>query len=146
MGFYSDSTTGIEHGYLKNGATLTTIDVPFAGATNTAARGINDAGQVVGSYSDASGGVHGFLKDGATFTPIDIPGASYTAAQGINDAGQIVGFYEVGSSIHSFLATPITAIPEPITAVPEPDTLVMGGTAALLGLGYWWRRRKRAVA
>jgi hypothetical protein len=49
-----------------------------------------------------------------------------------------VGFYEVGPSIHSFLATPITA-------VPEPDTLVMGGTAALLGLGYWWRRRKCAV-
>ncbi|MBV8609275.1 MAG: hypothetical protein JO034_17690, partial [Singulisphaera sp.] len=78
---------------------------------------------------------------------------------GINDAGQIVGFYEVGPSIHSFLATPITAAPEPITAVPkpdtlvmggtavpEPDTLVMGGTAALLGLGYWGRRRKRAVA
>ena len=32
------------------------------------------------------------------------------------------------------------------TAVPEPSTLMMGGTAALAGLGYWWRRRRRAVA
>jgi sugar lactone lactonase YvrE len=28
-------------------------------------------------------------------------------------------------------------------AVPEPSTLVMGGTAALLGLGYAWRRGAR---
>ncbi len=32
-------------------------------------------------------------------------------------------------------------------AVPEPSSLVMGGTAALAGLGYWgWRRRPRVLA
>jgi hypothetical protein len=32
------------------------------------------------------------------------------------------------------------------TVVPEPSSLVMGGTAALIGLGYAWRRRQRATA
>ena len=31
-------------------------------------------------------------------------------------------------------------------AVPEPASVVMGATAALVGLGYAWRRRRRAVA
>ena len=66
-----------------------------------------------------------------------MPGATETGASGINDAGQIVGFYtDAGGRVHGFLAT----------AVPEPSTLVMGGTAALIGLGYWWRRRRHAVA
>jgi hypothetical protein len=30
--------------------------------------------------------------------------------------------------------------------VAEPASLVMGGTAAGLGLGFWWRRRRRAAA
>jgi hypothetical protein len=30
--------------------------------------------------------------------------------------------------------------------VPEPSTLMMGSTAVFAGLGYWWRRRRRAVA
>jgi hypothetical protein len=29
--------------------------------------------------------------------------------------------------------------------VPEPSTLMMGSTAALTGLGYWWRRRRCAA-
>jgi MYXO-CTERM domain-containing protein len=31
-------------------------------------------------------------------------------------------------------------------AVPEPTSVVMGATAALVGLGYAWRRRRRAGA
>ena len=27
-------------------------------------------------------------------------------------------------------------------AVPEPSSLVLGGIGALIGLGYWWHRRK----
>jgi len=46
--------------------TFTTIDVP--GGINARALGINDAGQIVGDFRDATGAVHGFLKDGATFT------------------------------------------------------------------------------
>jgi hypothetical protein len=30
--------------------------------------------------------------------------------------------------------------------VPEPPSIVMDAISGLIGLGYWWRRRKRAVA
>jgi len=40
--------------------TFTTIDMP--GAASTYAFGINNAGQIVGSYDDAAG-AHGFLLD-----------------------------------------------------------------------------------
>jgi len=71
---------------------LTTIDVP--GASSTFASGINDAGQVVGSYFEyGSGYPHGFLESGGSFTTIDVPGAFYTMPGGINDAGQVVGGY-----------------------------------------------------
>src|SRR5215831_17435643 len=89
VGYFS--TTG-RHGFLKDGATFTTIDVP-AGANFTELHGINDAGQIVGVFRDATG-QHGFLKDGATFTTIDDPAATgSTTPTGINDAGQIVGFF-----------------------------------------------------
>src|SRR3954463_15670755 len=48
------------------------IDVP--GATDTQAQGINDAGQIVGLFSDSMGG-HGFLDTAGTFTTIDVPSA-----------------------------------------------------------------------
>ena len=34
----------------------------------------------------------------------------------------------------------------PFSAVPEPSNFAMGGIAALLGLGYAWRRRRRMAA
>jgi L-alanine-DL-glutamate epimerase-like enolase superfamily enzyme len=40
--------------------TYNTLDDPFASANTTVASGINDLGQIIGYYTDASGG-HGFL-------------------------------------------------------------------------------------
>ncbi len=67
---------------LGNGTTVcarsyafTTIDVPGARSTNV--RGINDAGQIVGSFAGFITGVRkfqGFLLAGSTFTTIDVPG------------------------------------------------------------------------
>ena len=48
---------------------FTPIEVPGASFL-TEAFGINDAGQIVGRYQDATG-VHGFLDSGGSFTPID---------------------------------------------------------------------------
>jgi hypothetical protein len=47
-----------ENGFLDRDGSFTTLDVP--GSTLTYAFGINDAGQIVGFYFDASGG-HGIL-------------------------------------------------------------------------------------
>jgi uncharacterized membrane protein len=72
------------------GFTFTTIDVPDA--FQTEALGINDAGQVVGTYycgigSPTCTGVYGFVFADGVFTSIDLPGG----LRGINAAGQIVG-------------------------------------------------------
>jgi probable HAF family extracellular repeat protein len=87
---------------------FTTIDHPDAalrgapdfasGATlGTAAFGINNRGQIVGQYGDASGRIHAFLLADGVFTPIEAPGAINTNASDINERGQVVGFY-IGTS------------------------------------------------
>ncbi|PYR32400.1 MAG: hypothetical protein DMF92_02240 [Acidobacteria bacterium] len=96
----------------------TAIDYP--GATSTVARGINDSGQIVGTYScsaactrpdtgevSAAGG-HGFLLDNGVYTRIDVPaaGASATTARGISVQGTIVGHYNVGGVTHGFTYSP----------------------------------------
>jgi probable HAF family extracellular repeat protein len=79
-----------------------TIDVP--GASLTLASGINNPGQIVGSYLDAGGVEHGFLRSGGSFTTIDAPGAVFNQAVGINDAGQIVGNdVDAGGVQHGYL-------------------------------------------
>ena len=76
---------------------FTTFDVP--GAISTELHGINDVGQIVGSYRTSTDSIlHGFLYDGM-FTTIDVPPlvpglpAVDTVLSGINNNGQIVGTY-----------------------------------------------------
>ena len=76
-----DRATAVEYEF-------TTIDVP--GADRTEAYGINNAGQIVGLFFDATG-QHGFMKDGDDYVVIDV-GLDGTSAFGINDVQQIVGF------------------------------------------------------
>ena len=71
----------IVRGWVRRIFTFTTIDASDA-------RGVNGAGQIVGS---------GYLKDGETYTPLDF------AAHGINDTEQIVGFFSDGTYIHGVI-------------------------------------------
>jgi uncharacterized membrane protein len=94
------------HGYVLSNGTFTAINYPAA--TFTEPRGINNAGQIVGTYGELDQVdtiEHGFLynlNDG-TYTAINYPAAFITYAWGINDAGQIVGEYENNYGIHGFL-------------------------------------------
>lgn len=72
-------------------ATWITIDVP--GATWTYALGINQAGDIVGTYV-SEGQQHGFLLRGNTYTTVDPPGAISSQPVGINDSGHISGWYQ----------------------------------------------------
>ena len=107
-------------GFLYSGGVFTTIDVP--GASETFAYGINETGQIVGTFVDATG-AHGFLDTGGVFTTLNAPGANHTEAWGINKAGQIVGWFNDGTGTHGYLATPVNASPVCINAQAFPAVL-----------------------
>jgi hypothetical protein len=90
-GRYQVNAEGTEgRGFRITKGRVTLVD--FTGASVTSAQGINNNGDIVGSY-DVENEEHGFvLKDGA-FHSIDVSGAALTDASGINDNGIIVGVY-----------------------------------------------------
>jgi uncharacterized membrane protein len=90
--------------YLYSDGVFMQIEVP--GSSLTRVGGINDEGEIVGSYDDDTG-THGFFRDtDGTFTTLDFPGATGTGAGGINNDGDIVGGYTDATGNHAFLATP----------------------------------------
>lgn len=80
---------------------------------NTAARGINDWGRIVGFTTDASGTMTGFLMTGLGHRPIRCPqlgdGIS-VAAQSINNRGVVAGNWnDASGNLHGFVAYPDSA-------------------------------------
>jgi probable HAF family extracellular repeat protein len=85
-------------GFIYSAGTYTSVNFP--GAPN----GINDLGQVVGSYTNSANQGVGFLFSGGTYTTIQVPGATETNATGINNAGEIVGWYiDTSGNVNGFL-------------------------------------------
>ena len=69
------------------------ITVSYPGATTgTYPNAINNRGEIIGSYADASGN-HGFTLLNGQFTTFDVPGALGTFGGAINELGEIVGAY-----------------------------------------------------
>jgi hypothetical protein len=83
----------VASGYLRDErGRVETFDAPGA-LTQTVPIGLNNRGQIVGTY-DRPDGSHGFMRDeGGGFRTIDFPGAEETEAARINDREQIVGIY-----------------------------------------------------
>ena len=93
---------------------ISTIDVPCSAcagqiAKSTSAIGINPAGEVVGTYTDAAGHQHGYVLSGGQFITIDVPGELAgvggtlpTVARGISPSGEIVGTYTAPVSTAPF--------------------------------------------
>ena len=102
VGFYSDLTTGLWHGYLLQDGNYEPFDVP--GSNLTQPYDINPKGVVVGLFRDTTGKFHGFLLGKGVFTSIDYPGAIATRAFGINPGGDVVGAYvDSTGKTHGFL-------------------------------------------
>jgi uncharacterized membrane protein len=118
VGRYFDAS-GHSHGYLLDRGVFSSIDAPFPGTSDTDARGINNAGVIVGEYDVPTnipglGTVpipNGFMRDAAgNFTQIHVPNSVGTIARGINDSGDVVGWYIVVTNpntsaiaVHAFL-------------------------------------------
>ena len=106
----ADGTTpaGVLHGFVREDGDYETIDVP--GAAATFPTGINNRGQMVGSYIDAEGAYHGFVRDrrGAVATLPEAPGvdpvSGGTQPASLNERGQIVGLaYDAEGGSRAFL-------------------------------------------
>jgi probable HAF family extracellular repeat protein len=100
---------------IANAETYTlTILNRLPGATTSAARGINNAGQVVG-YSLSSGGFEqAVIWNGTTPTVLNgLPGATDSFANAINNAGQVVGSSYTSGGGEAVIWNGTTPIPEP---------------------------------
>lgn len=92
--------SGQNHGLFYSEGVINSIDYPEA--TNTYALGVNNSGNIVGSYAVSVNGLnryYGFLDRGGTFSSIDYPGSGYTEADDINNSGEIVGIYDDSSGL-----------------------------------------------
>jgi probable HAF family extracellular repeat protein len=105
VGYYFDASDH-PHGFLydPNGGMFPpyfTLDDPSA-TEGTFALGINDAGQIVGFYKNASG-YHGFLLSGSTYTTLDDPlaGPGGTFAYGILIRARSLGHTAVATTASS---------------------------------------------
>ncbi|APW59991.1 PEP-CTERM sorting domain-containing protein [Paludisphaera borealis] len=124
------------HGFLYRQGVFTRIEPP--GVFESNATGINNLGQIVGTYHDplipTPSHIGSFLYSNGVYTKFDPPGAVSSGASDINDAGQIVGtFVDAAGREHGFIAS----------VVPEPSSLAMAGIAGLVGLGCTWHHRRR---
>jgi uncharacterized membrane protein len=87
VGSYAHCQFCVSHGFIFNGRTYATIDVPHLAQTRIV--DINNAG-VMAVIGVTGGNVyHAYVYDGKTFTNVDVPGASNTYAEGINDQGDM---------------------------------------------------------
>jgi YVTN family beta-propeller protein len=81
--------------------------VTFPKSASTALNGVNNGGELVGTYffpDQANSQV--FLLNGTTLTNEDVPGAVGTGAADLNDVGQIVGGYTTdGGATNAYLET-----------------------------------------
>lgn len=115
VGFYLPATgPNTSLGFEDINGAIRTVD-PF-GSNNTQALGINNNGELVGTYTDEAGDQHGFIEITGEFSSFDPAGSSNTTINGVNDQGQIVGFYtDKDTNVTGFVATP----------VPEPESIAL---------------------
>jgi hypothetical protein len=84
---------------------FTTLSDPLAIPGTTAPMGINNRGDIVGTFQDPrfNGRESGFFYSGGSYTTIRVPGSFDTLIQGINDNGQIVGSYDLSTNPFDFI-------------------------------------------
>jgi hypothetical protein len=99
LGFVLD-TQNVPRGVLKDGDTLTLLDVPGA-AFGTVPQGLTEDGTVVGFAFP-----HGFTYRAGVFTTVTYPGATQTQPFGVRGDGVIYGRFMTATQDAGFVAYP----------------------------------------
>jgi probable HAF family extracellular repeat protein len=94
--FYSSPTSEFQAFLYSNGS-MTNINSVSLFPAGTAAWGVNNSGQVVGTGYLSSSNSHAFLYSGGKMVDLGPRGAYQASAVAINNAGQIVGSYYLAS-------------------------------------------------
>ncbi len=133
-GFYTNGG-GSDVAFIDNAGVFTFFQ---ASGDSTMFFGLNNTGNAVGTYVDATGQFHGVLYNIAsnTYQTIDDPLAASgagngTTLNGINDKNQLVGFYVNGDGNTIGL----------IATIPEPASFALTGLGLAIAA---WRRRARS--
>ncbi len=122
VGDYGDPNGTNNHGFVLSGGKFGVFDYP--GTISTQGYGINDSGQIVGSYTDDGIVLHGYICRGGQFTSFDASGAVSTELLGLNNAGQIVGYSVDNTTQHAILL-----IKGKVTIVDPPGAILAFGRA-----------------
>jgi probable HAF family extracellular repeat protein len=77
----------------------------ITGAERVTLVGINDRGDIVGTFTEVGLATKSFLLRQGEITILEVPGASATRVTGINASGTIVGVYTADSKQHGFVWT-----------------------------------------
>ena len=114
-------------------------DLGTFGGVTSSANGINNNGQIVGSYGFSSGIVHAFMYESGSMVDLNslLPANSgwvLTDALRINDAGQIIGLGTLNGVDSVFELT--------LAPVPSTIGLLAGGIVMLA----WGRRRRHKIS
>jgi len=90
VGWCQNNKTGVDNAFSYSEGKFVNISPP--GSVSTQAHGINDKGQIVGTYFDAGGNQHGFVQTSGKYTTLDVPGDTASDAWSINKKGLITIF------------------------------------------------------
>ncbi len=118
--------------------TFQTLDV--SGASSTSASGINNSGQVVGTYCVGSS-CHGFVLTQGQFAFVDAPNgnSSGTFLSGISNSGVVVGSYisVLDDKTHGFSGAQFADIVFPSTNGARLNTFAQGINTAGQVVGFY---------
>jgi probable HAF family extracellular repeat protein len=106
VGALFHNLSSLDSGFLLQDGVFTTFAFPGS-SSGSFATGINDAGEIVGTYFDSEGLHQSFVYSDGEFRTISFPGAAQTGISGINDRGDMVGFYFLAENPyvqHNFIA------------------------------------------
>jgi hypothetical protein len=113
--------------YDHTAGTLTSIPSAGGGLRSTAI-GINNAGQLAGSYTDGSG-VKGYVLTGSTYNTFHFPGSIKTYGRALNNTGLVTGYGEMTTTPFTssgFIYEPATGIFTAIAPAGASFTIAQG--------------------